>query len=149
MTNNIPQETINTLLVDILTGAKEASSEIYGASKISVIKAIDFAQEQSPLVVQEFLAWKFAQATIFTATTVIALIVITFLIKKCFSDKWVEKTEGASNMFGLFGIILWMVIVSCKLAPNVEQMVKIKAAPRVYVIEWVSDLIKSNNRRNP
>ncbi len=54
ITNNIPQETINAVLIDILKGAKDASSEIYGASKTGIVKAVEFAQEQSPMVVQEF-----------------------------------------------------------------------------------------------
>lgn len=60
MTNtitNIPQETINSVFIDMLKGANDASGEIYGAGKIGIVKAVDFVTEQAPLVVQEFLTW--------------------------------------------------------------------------------------------
>ena len=105
MTNNIPQETINNVLVNILRGAQDASSEIYGASKVGIIKAVDFASEQAPLVIQEFLAWKSAEA-IFNIVFLSAFLIGKVLIK------------------------------------NTEQLIKIKVAPRVYVIEWVSSQVK-------
>lgn len=49
------QETINSVVIDILKGVKETGSEIYGVTKEGLIKAVDFAQEQVPLVIQEFL----------------------------------------------------------------------------------------------
>lgn len=147
VTNNIPQETINSVLVDILKGAKDAGREIYGASKTGIVKAVDFAQEQTPLVVQEFLAWKFAQATIWTVVSVIGLIVLGYIIKKC--HDWLEESGGGSIIGVIFGGVLFVMVVFMGLIPNVEQMVKVKVAPRVYIIEWVSDQVnppKHNNR---
>jgi len=146
VTNNIPQETINSVLVDILKGAKDAGSEIYGASKTGIIKAVDFAQEQAPLVVQEFLTWKFAQATIWTVISVIGLIVLGYCIKKCIN--WLEESGGGSMVGILFGVILFVVVMFVGLIPNVEQMVKVKVAPRVFIIEWVSDQVKPTNHHN-
>lgn len=82
VTNSIPQETINSVLVDILKGVKDTGREIYGASKTGIVKTVDFAQEQAPLVVQEFLTWKFAQATIWTVISVIGLIVLVLIPNK-------------------------------------------------------------------
>jgi hypothetical protein len=147
VTNNIPQETINSVLVDILKGAKDAGREIYGASKTGIVKAVDFAQEQAPLVVQEFLTWKFAQATIWTVVSVIGLIVLGYIIKKCYD--WLEESSGGSIVGVIFGKVFFVMVVFMGLIPNVEQMVKVKVAPRVYIIEWVSDQVnppKHNNR---
>lgn len=146
MTNNVPQETINSVLVDILKGAKDASSEIYGASKTGIVKAVDFAQEQAPLVVQEFLQWKFAQATIWTVVSVIGLVVLGYFTKKCFD--WIEDSGGASVMGVIFGGFFFALLVFAALIPNVEQMVKVKIAPRVYLIEWVSDQVNPPEHHN-
>ena len=145
-TNSIPQETINSVLVDILKGAKDAGHEIYGASKVGIVKAVDFAQEQAPLVVQEFLKWKFAQATIWTIVSVIGLVVLGYFIKKCFDC--IEDSGGASVMGVVFGGLFFAMVVFIQLIPNVEQMVKVKVAPRVYIIEWVSDQVNPPKHHN-
>ena len=147
ITNNIPQETINAVLIDILKGAKDASSEIYGASKTGIIKAVEFAQEQSPMVVQEFLLWKFAQSVIWVSVGVIAIGALGFLIKKCVS-KISKSDEGEIYLFPIvISIVISVVICFANIVPNVEQIVKVKVAPRVFMIEWVSNQVIDKNKR--
>lgn len=147
ITNNIPQETINAVLIDILKGAKDASSEIYGASKTGIVKAVEFAQEQSPMVVQEFLLWKFAQSVIWVIVGVIAIGALGFLIKKCVS-KISKSDEGEIYLFPIvISIVISVVICFANIVPNVEQIVKVKVAPRVFMIEWVSDQVIDKNKR--
>lgn len=147
ITNNIPQETINAVLIDILKGAKDASSEIYGASKTGIVKAVEFAQEQSPMVVQEFLVWKFAQSVIWVIVGVIAIGALGFLIKKCVS-KISKSDEGEIYLFPIvISIVISVVICFANIVPNVEQIVKVKVAPRVFMIEWVSNQVIDKNKR--
>lgn len=138
---NIPQETINSVLVDILKGAKDAGHEIYGASKVGIVKAVDFAQEQAPLVVQEFLKWKFAEATIAVIMCIVAFVVMGFFIRKCFTNPWPNKSDGFSIMGGVILSFIVFMMATKIFIPNVNQMVKVKVAPRVYIIEWVSDQV--------
>ena len=149
ITNNIPQETINAVLIDILKGAKDASSEIYGASKTGIVKAVEFAQEQSPMVVQEFLVWKFAQSVIWVVVGLIAIGVLGFLIKKCVAN-WKNPELFERDLYVLpivMSSILIGVICFVNIVPNVEQIVKVKVAPRVFMIEWVSDQVIDKNKR--
>lgn len=151
ITNNIPQETINAVLIDILKGAKDASSEIYGASKTGIVKAVEFAQEQSPMVVQEFLVWKFAQSVIWVIVGVIAIGALGFLIKKCVSKlKNSKSDEGEIGeiYFLPIAISVVVIVVICfiNIVPNIEQIVKVKVAPRVFMIEWVSDQVIDKNK---
>lgn len=149
ITNNIPQETINAVLIDILKGAKDASSEIYGASKTGIVKAVEFAQEQSPMVVQEFLVWKFAQSVIWVIVGLIAIGVLGFLIKKCVAN-WKNPELFERDLYVLpivMSSILIGVICFVNIVPNVEQIVKVKVAPRVFMIEWVSDQVIDKNKR--
>lgn len=148
VTNNIPQETINSVLVDILKGAKDAGQEIYGASKVGIVKAVDFAQEQAPLVVQEFLAWKFAQAAIWTIIATIGLLIIGYIIKKCFSKSWLDDSDGLSVEGAVIATVIFLSLLFVKFVPNVEQMVKVKVAPRVFIIEWVSDQVQKPVKKN-
>ncbi len=43
------------ILIDVLKGVKDAGSEMYATSKVGLAKAVDFAVEQAPIVVQELL----------------------------------------------------------------------------------------------
>jgi hypothetical protein len=150
MTNNVPQETINSVLVDILKGANDASSEIYGASKTGIVKAVDFAQEQAPLVVQEFLTWKFAQSVIYVIIALISIGVLAWIFAQ--SRKWASENNDGSEIFGWFGMSISLfasvAVVFSVLVPNVEQMVKVKVAPRVFIIEWVSDQVNPPKHHN-
>jgi uncharacterized membrane protein YraQ (UPF0718 family) len=143
ITNNIPQETVNSVLIDILKGAKDAGSEIYGASKTGIVKAVEFAQEQSPMVVQEFLMWKFAQSVIWVIVGVIALGVLSYLFKKCVD--WFSESEGVSIIPGSFFVLMIVLVCWKTVVPNIEQMVKVKVAPRVFMIEWVSSQVTGKN----
>ena len=143
ITNNIPQETVNSVLIDILKGAKDAGSEIYGASKTGIVKAVEFAQEQSPMVVQEFLMWKFAQSVIWVIVGVIALGVLSYLFKKCVD--WFSESEGVSIIPGSFFVLMIVLVCCMTVVPNIEQMVKVKVAPRVFMIEWVSSQVTGKN----
>ena len=149
ITNNIPQETINAVLIDILKGAKDASSEIYGASKTGIVKAVEFAQEQSPMVVQEFLVWKFAQSVIWVIVGMISIGVLGFLLKK-FVSKLKNSESSDSELYiipTVISSILVVVICFVNIVPNVEQMVKVKFAPRVFMIEWASDQVIGKDKR--
>ena len=147
-TNNIPQETINSVLIDILKGAKDAGSEIYGASKTGIVKAVEFAQEQSPMVVQEFLMWKFAQSVIWVIVGVIAIGALGFLIKKCVSK--LKNSKSDEDQIYLLpiaiSVVISVVICFANIVPNVGQIVKVKVAPRVFMIEWVSDQVIDKNK---
>ena len=144
MTNNVPQEALNNILIDILKGAKEASGEIYGASKTGIVKAVDFATEQAPLVVQEFLAWKSAEAIFNIVIVSIALFFIYKFIQWCFKAANSDRTP--EDIMGLMGLILAFALsaalITKGLVGNAEQLIKIKVAPRVYVIEWISNQVK-------
>ena len=144
MTNNVPQEALNNILIDILKGAKEASGEIYGASKTGIVKAVDFATEQAPIVVQEFLAWKSAEAIFNIVIVSIALFFMYKFLQWCF--KAANSNEDPDNMLGLMGIVIALglsaALITKGLVGNAEQLIKIKVAPRVYVIEWISNQVK-------
>jgi len=142
MTNNIPQETINNVLVNILRGAQDASSEIYGASKVGIIKAVDFASEQAPLVIQEFLAWKSAEAIFNIVIVSIALCFVFKFMKWSFKALKSGKPDISFALCFMSSVFLSAFLIGNVLIKNTEQLIKIKVAPRVYVIEWVSSQVK-------
>ena len=146
------QETINSVLIDILKGAKEAGHEIYGASKEGIIKAVDFAQTQAPLVVEEFLRWQFAKAAIEFGVCAFVLSVAGYIVcrlwKKTRSEDYEFDWVMPVSVVSVFYIVLTCVYGNLVGIPALETMVQIKVAPRIYVIEWAADQINSPKNHN-
>jgi len=138
MTNN--QETINTILIDVLKGVKETGSELYAAGKAGVAQAVDFALQQAPLVVQEFLSWKMSEAIInlifFSIGTVILLFCLVFLLKK--AKKNIENDAIVPIFFGTVFTVIALIFLLRNIKNDIQTIVKIKLAPRVYIIEYVT-----------
>lgn len=139
MTNN--QETINTILIDVLKGVKETGSELYAAGKAGVAQAVDFALQQAPLVVQEFLSWKMSEAIInlifFGIGTVILLFCLVFLLKK--AKKNIENDAIVPIFFGTLFTVITLIALLNNIKKDIQTIVKIKLAPRVYIIEYVTN----------
>jgi hypothetical protein len=141
MTNT--QETVNSILIDVLKGVKDAGSEMYATSKVGLAKAVDFAVEQAPIVVQEFLSWKMGEAIFNVALYTIAAIVL-FCITRFFFKKikdtninYPEEIVPLGLGF-LFCSAVFCLIIFHQLKPNIETIIKIKLAPRVYILEYVT-----------
>ena len=139
MTNN--QETINTILIDVLKGVKETGSELYAAGKAGVAQAVDFALQQAPLVVQEFLSWKMSEAIInlifFGVGTVILLFCLVFLLKK--AKKNIENDAIVPIFFGTLFTVITLIALLNNIKKDIQTIAKIKLAPRVYIIEYVTN----------
>jgi len=139
MTNN--QETINTILIDVLKGVKETGSELYAAGKAGVAQAVDFALQQAPLVVQEFLSWKMGEAIfncIFFSIAVIILLSIIVWAKKKIKKLHSNDDDIVSYSMIIFFCIVFTVLSTIPIKNNIETIIKIKLAPRVYIIEYVT-----------
>jgi hypothetical protein len=138
MTNN--QETINTILIDVLKGVKETGSELYAAGKAGVAQAVDFALQQAPLVVQEFLSWKMSEAIInliFLGTGALILFCFfIFLIKK--AKKHIGNDAIVPISMGMTITLAFMIALLINIKNNIQTIAKIKLAPRVYIIEYVT-----------
>ena len=162
-TNNIPsatQETFNSVFLDMIKGARGAghdvfaggklvASDVYGAGKATIVKAVDFAQEQAPLVVQEFLTWRFSQAIITLVFSLLILLAFGWLVKKSI-DFVRQAPDDVDHFFcGVLGTIIagaiFLVVMINATVPAVETIVKVKVAPRIYLIEWTTDQIKEMN----
>lgn len=151
------QDTFNSVFLDMLKGARDAghdvfaggkivASDIYGAGKATIVSAVDFAQTQAPLVVQEFLTWRFSQAVIHLIFSLIVLFVLGWMCKCCIKFAKKDPSDSDYLVVGTFGVIvvglIFMAVTFGSAAPAIETIVKVKVAPRIYLIEWTTDQIK-------
>jgi len=103
----------------------------------------DFTKEQAPLVVNEFLTWSFFHSC-FMAGFYLGICLIAWFILYRFFGKAVNNSKHTDG----FSLPAWCFILMFTVFPvlgcvsNILESVKIKVAPRIYMIEWVSDQIK-------
>ena len=104
--------------------------------------AKDFGAEQIPLVCKEYLAYNFYTALLCLVVGIILLPLGIFLYRKgC------KMTETPACMpFFILGV-LGMIVSGPIVITNAQEMIKIHYAPRVYLLDYVSVLVKRNDRR--
>ena len=146
---------INQVLIEMLSGVKDASKEMYGASKEAVHKSVDFIAEQAPDVIKQFLMWRFFRAVtwacIFTFVAGVCLFFVNKLKKyQAVADKGSRYNDNPSE-HQVTTFFKWALgVVACLfiifgVGTNAFEMVKIKVAPKVYIIEYVVDTIQDHN----
>jgi hypothetical protein len=141
---------MNKRLEDILLGtlekAQEVGADIYDATKDGLAKAVDFAQEQVPALIKELLVWEFWYHAIHAVLWLLAFILLVYLFRKVW--KYMDKLEE----FGCMGVIVIpcvaIGILLGGLVPNITTCVKIKTAPRLFLIEYCADLVQTKQNQN-
>lgn len=128
------------------------------AGENAVNKAIDEIQEQTPLVIKEYLAWHLAQNLFYIFITTVGFITLLVIFFKTF-PKWLQSlpeetckyktTEvdvkqfkyGASGIISGIAsvVVLWIILAHLEWYLN---SIKIVIAPRVYLIEQVAGFIR-------
>jgi len=148
---------LNEVVIGILQGAKTAGGEIYNASKAAIIQSVDFAKEQTPLVVTEFLRWKMAEAILHLLLWSIPACALFWAARKCRirakSDEVPARDRYTTDKNDL-GAIKWvcravgLLVLTIALSVNGMTITKIAIAPRVYLIGYVVDTIQDMQQNN-
>jgi hypothetical protein len=136
---------INQVMVQILTGVKDASGEIYGASKFAVTEGYEVMKKETPEVIKEFLRWRVVEAVIYIGVlSLLAIILFIFAhYLKVYADKKTYHQDEA-NGFKWFLRVVACAIIVISLGVNGMTIGKVVAAPRVYIIEYVVDTINTH-----
>ncbi len=167
--NNVPvvttnsvtiQATLNDVVIDILRGAKSAGAEVYNASKSAVVASVDFAKNQVPDVVEQFIKWKITERVVYVIGWLVVACFLYVVSRKIkvWSDKFcIEHPDELHDRYGNLtqyetGIFLkWatrvgaIAIITFNIWFNGMTIAKILIAPKVFLIEYVVDTINSNN----
>ena len=124
---------------------QEQMAQILEVVKTSVTQTSGFVIEQMPLIVQELLLYKRISYTMGFITPLLIIILVVFIWKKYIltNKKVMRKGEDFNGLIFLTAI---MVIPSIMVMfINFLNMIRVWVAPRVFLIEYVSGLIKSSN----
>lgn len=142
--------------------AESAIGGAVGMAKTAVTKGYDLAAQEAPLVLQEFLVWRFTTSVVKFIVPFALFVIAIWVFLRNF-PKWIDSFRadqagtrsrdfrdadarqiktGLAGWFGLvFTIITCIWTISC--VDNLMTAVQIKVAPRVYVVEQAVDLYKN------
>jgi hypothetical protein len=110
----------------------------------------NFAKEEIPPFIHEFLAWKFFETTIDAAWSLVYIIPILifffFYSKKAWAwgVKYGKQSDGCSLLLpSVATVIAFIGLVVAFPLDEIKTMVKIKTAPKVYLIEEAANIIQT------
>jgi hypothetical protein len=110
----------------------------------------NFAKEEIPPFIHEFLAWKFFETTIDAAWSLVYIIPILifffFYSKKAWvwGVKYGKESDGISLLLpSVATVIAFIGLVVAFPLDEIKTMVKIKTAPKVYLIEEAANIIQT------
>jgi len=136
---------INQVMVEILSGVKNAGGEMYKFSKQEIGQAYDMMKKEVPKVVTEFLMWQVAKAGVWIFIGVFVACLLFFFARKL--NQYAEK-DGyySSDAIGFKWILRVIACILLVVTLEVQGMTiaKICVAPRVYIIEYVMDVAQGN-----
>lgn len=116
--------------------------------KTSAGQVGNFVSEQTPLFIQEYLNWYFWDHAVTVGIFVILYIIVASLLlcnKKEFVRSWDEDKMNVGTFIfmaaGIVGVIGFIPFFFDGV-PAAKEMVKVKVAPRIVLVEKIADLTK-------
>ena len=98
----------------------------------------DFGAEQIPLLIQELLKYNYYMSLIFFILSCIALVVSLYV-----TYKFIKKViESDPDLFIFFPFLIIPIMGACAGIFNNFDWLMIQLAPRVYLLEYVEEMIK-------
>ena len=103
----------------------------------------NWANAEVPLVIQEFLIWNFYSGLI-NIVGILVFLGIVFISFIKFKKNIIDPIEDADPLWVVFSciiipcVIFSMIGIFC----NVKDIIQIKVAPKVYLVEKAAEFIK-------
>ena len=116
-----------------------ALTELLQKTLTGVEKAGDFAVEQAPLVVQEYLAWGFWSSAFWATALLIPVVIYAFQLRRFCRWAW-DNSDSDAEVLPVICTIAAVVVAGIGLS-FVSDMIQIAVAPRVYIIEQLKALL--------
>jgi hypothetical protein len=134
---------LEQVLVDTIQKATAVTGEAIDGVKGVTGKAIDFASAQIPDVIHQLLIWKVAESAVYIVASCIAIwlfFVLRARFKVLVKDNYDEGVSWAFfyTIAGMF-LIVFPVI---QIIASTLLILKIWLAPKLYLIEYVANLVK-------
>lgn len=140
--SNVAQETLNK----VATSLPEALAKIIDKTLNAVDSGVEFLSNQIPDVIHQLLLYNMVWALMWWAISIIVIVAcVTFIVKgvkACQADR-IDEDLAAGIIIPCAIVIIIFTIV---FANNWDWM-KIWLAPKLYLIEYATQLYKSLNAK--
>lgn len=121
-------------------------NQIFEWAKSAAETVGNFATEQTPLFVQEMINWIFWDNTITASVIFFGLAIVAGIFVKYakifFGREITESWDGVNIVLGSVAIAIWSIVFYLGVVEPSKQAVKAVVAPRVVVVEKISEYIK-------
>jgi len=132
---------IKELVVSVLTDAEPIGKEVCGASNETIANTVSLIEEQSPNLFNQFIKWRFCENIFYFFLNLIPSV---FLGYAAFYFYDAHKQTGIADYIVLVWIatLINMIVLMANLGCNIKDAIKIKLAPKIYVIGYIARTIK-------
>ena len=103
---------------------------------------VDFGKQQIPDVIHQLLMWNMAKAGVWLFIGVL-VIVLGFIAVRKVAIAAEDDCDGAGIVVWIFGSIFTLLFGLGFVVTNTLDILQIWIAPKVYLIEYAADMIKS------
>ncbi len=147
----------NQIMIEILTGVKSEGGKIYAGTKEALGQAYETVKKEAPEVIREFMLWRMLHHGIWIAVfTTLAVIAFYWSrrFKKLAADcpppiktgnyryPWDDHGKEAFTALRYVLVAITSLLLLLGTTINLYPMLKIYAAPRVYIIEYVVKMVQ-------
>jgi len=120
--------------------------------KISINKIEDFTVNEIPPFIHEYITWKFYENLFPITLYVLFLLILTLVVYKFITPLWrwafnSSEKEGDPIYFigpAIATFLMTVVVLFTFPYDNIKNCIQIKVAPKVYLLEQVTKIIKEN-----
>jgi hypothetical protein len=120
--------------------------------KVSAEKIGDFASKEIPPFIHEYITWKFYENLFPITLYVLFLLILTLVVCKFITPFWrwaFNTSEKENDRIYFIGpaiatFLMTVVVLFAFPYDNIKNCIQIKVAPKVYLLEQVTEIIKDN-----
>lgn len=127
--------TLNQAALDIASKISNTGSELYAKTAETLVR-------ETPILAQEYVRWIFWSNIAELSLWIFAVIALCLSVKKFVPG--MEKGDGKTTaiIFSAIGIAVFSLVAGYNGITNTKQAIKAAIAPRVILVEWVSNQVK-------
>ena len=107
----------------------------------SVKETGDFVIEQSPLVIQEFLSWYFYSHLFFLIVSVVFGLIFISIAFYALKGPIINDNDDV-DIIATIAVCIFSIISILSILYNSYNLIKVTVAPRLVILEKISELIQ-------
>jgi hypothetical protein len=120
-------------------------ADVIKATKDGVVNIALFVQQQAPDLAKQIVSWGLWSSISEAFLNVITMVIIYKIWKHWAIVKWNENEEPTAMVFMVIGGIIFIIMFICVWV-NVEEIIKCLVAPKLYLIEYIKNLIPAPSK---